>query len=54
MATSRIEYLGGLQTKYAQIKSETEILTDVPTDTYGKEKCFRVVEACLVAKSGSE
>ncbi len=40
MATSRIEYLGGLRTKCTHLRSGTEILTDAPIDNHGKGEAF--------------
>ena len=49
MATSRIEYLGGLRTKCTHIKSGTEILTDAPTDNKGKGEAFSPTDLVATA-----
>ncbi len=49
MATSRIEYLGGLRTKCTHLKSGTEILTDAPTDNHGKGEAFSPTDLVATA-----
>lgn len=49
MATSRIEYVGGLRTKCTHIKSGTEILTDAPTDNHGKGEAFSPTDLVATA-----
>ncbi|MCJ8288235.1 MAG: OsmC family protein [Crocinitomicaceae bacterium] len=49
MATSRIEYLGGLRTKCTHLKSGTEILTDAPTDNQGKGEAFSPTDLVATA-----
>ena len=38
--TSRITYLGDLRTTSVHLQSGTEILSDAPTDNYGKGEAF--------------
>ena len=38
--TSRINYLGDLRTTSVHLQSGTEILSDAPTDNYGKGEAF--------------
>lgn len=40
MATSKIEYLGGLRTSCTHLSSGTVIYTDAPVDNHGKGECF--------------
>lgn len=40
MATSKVEYLGGLRTKCTHLKSGVEIITDAPVDNNGKGASF--------------
>ncbi|NRA11786.1 MAG: OsmC family protein [Crocinitomicaceae bacterium] len=49
MATSKVEYLGGLRTKATHLKSGTEIFTDAPVDNNGKGEAFSPTD--LVATS---
>ena len=49
MATSRIEYLGGLRTKCTHLKSGTEILTDAPADNHGKGEAFSPTDLVATA-----
>lgn len=49
MATSKVEYLGGLRTKCTHLKSGTEIITDAPVDNNGKGEAFSPTD--LIATS---
>lgn len=49
MATSKVEYLGGLRTKCTHLKSGVEIITDAPVDNNGKGEAFSPTD--LVATS---
>lgn len=49
MATSKIEYLGGLRTKCTHLKSGTEILTDAPVDNHGKGEAFSPTDLVATA-----
>lgn len=49
MITSKVEYVGGLRTSATHLASGTTILTDAPTDNYGKGEAFSPTD--LVATS---
>ena len=49
MATSRIEYLGNLQTKCTHIKSGVEFVTDAPVDNNGKGSSFSPTDLVATA-----
>lgn len=49
MATSKVEYLGGLRTKCTHLKSGTEIITDAPTDNNGKGEAFSPTDLVATA-----
>lgn len=49
MATSTVEYLGGLRTKCTHLKSGKEVLTDAPTDNNGKGDAFSPTDLVATA-----
>ncbi|MFT6501811.1 MAG: putative OsmC-like protein [Crocinitomicaceae bacterium] len=49
MATSKVEYLGGLRTKATHLKSGTEIVTDAPVDNNGKGEAFSPTDLMATA-----
>jgi len=49
MATSRVEYNGGLRTTCTHLKSGRQFITDAPTDNNGKGEAFSPTD--LVATS---
>lgn len=49
MATSRIEYLGGLQTKCTHLKSGVSFVTDAPVDNNGKGSSFSPTDLVATA-----
>ena len=49
MATSKVEYLGGLRTKCTHLKSGTEIVTDAPVDNNGKGESFSPTDLLATA-----
>lgn len=49
MATSKVEYLGGLRTKCTHLKSGTEIFTDAPVDNNGKGEVFSPTDLVATA-----
>lgn len=49
MATSKVEYLGGLRTKCTHLKSGTEIVTDAPIDNNGKGEFFSPTDLVATA-----
>lgn len=49
MATSTVEYLGGLRTKCTHLKSGKEVLTDAPTDNNGKGDAFSPTDLVAAA-----
>jgi putative redox protein len=49
MATSTVEYLGGLRTSCTHLASNTKIITDAPIDNNGKGEAFSPTD--LVATS---
>lgn len=49
MATSKVEYLGGLRTKSTHLKSGVEIITDAPTDNNGKGESFSPTDLVATA-----
>jgi len=49
MATSKVEYLGGLRTKCTHLKSGVEIVTDAPVDNNGKGESFSPTDMAATA-----
>lgn len=49
MATSKSIYLGDLRTKCIHLKSNSEILTDAPTDNHGKGEAFSPTDLVATA-----
>ena len=49
MATSRVEYLGGLRTKCTHLKSGQELITDAPVDNNGKGQAFSPTDLIATA-----
>ncbi|MDC0100175.1 OsmC family protein, partial [Crocinitomicaceae bacterium] len=49
MATSKVEYLGGLRTKATHLKSGSEIVTDAPVDNNGKGEAFSPTDLMATA-----
>lgn len=49
MATSTVEYLGGLRTKCTHLKSGKEVLTDAPVDNNGKGEAFSPTDLVATA-----
>ena len=49
MATSTVEYLGGLRTKCTHIKSGQEVITDAPVDNNGKGEAFSPTDLVATA-----
>lgn len=49
MITSKITYLGDLRCSSVHIQSGTEILTDAPTDNYGKGEVFSPTDLCATS-----
>ena len=49
MATSKVEYLGGLRTKCTHLKSGAEIVTDAPVDNNGKGEAFSPTDLVATA-----
>jgi len=49
MATSKVEYLGGLRTKCTHLKSGVEIITDAPVDNNGKGEAFSPTDLVATA-----
>ncbi|MSP84471.1 MAG: OsmC family peroxiredoxin [Flavobacteriaceae bacterium] len=47
--TSKITYLGELRTSAIHIQSESEILTDAPTDNHGKGEAFSPTDLLATA-----
>lgn len=59
MPTSKSIYLGELRTKCVHLKSNTEIITDAPTDNHGKGEAFSPTDlvatalgACMMTTMG--
>jgi uncharacterized OsmC-like protein len=40
MATSKVKYIGGLRTEAVHVASNSQIVTDAPTDNHGKGEAF--------------
>ena len=49
MATSKVEYLGGLRTKCTHLKSGQEVITDAPVDNNGKGEAFSPTDLVATA-----
>ncbi len=49
MATSTVEYLGGLRTKCTHLKSGSEVLTDAPLDNNGRGDAFSPTDLVATA-----
>jgi len=49
MATSKVEYLGGLRTKCTHLKSGVEVITDAPVDNNGKGESFSPTDLVATA-----
>lgn len=49
MITSKIIYKGELRTEAVHVKSETQIITDAPTDNHGKGEAFSPTDLVATA-----
>lgn len=49
MATSKVDYLGGLRTQCTHLKSGEQIFTDAPTDNNGKGEAFSPTDLVATA-----
>ncbi|MBX3165061.1 MAG: OsmC family protein [Bacteroidetes bacterium] len=59
MATSTLNYLGGLRTEAVHVQSGAQLITDAPTDNHGKGEAFSPTDltatslaACILTTMG--